>query len=81
MKIKQDELDNLFAYHPPTDSQRKRYEELRAGAKAFAELVVRLTPGCADQRAAVRHIREAVMTANAAIACEPDPDYIESEAG
>lgn len=71
MKIVQATLDNWFTYHPPTGpEQTAKYVELREAAKTFAEAIVRLTPPSADQTAAIRHVREAVMTANAAIACE-----------
>lgn len=69
------DIDNWFRYHPPTPSQRERYEALRDAAKTFAQQVLVLTPAGADQSAAIRKIREAVMTANAAIACEPRADY------
>ena len=38
------------------------------GAKEFAGVLYANTPGCADKTAALRKVREAVMTANAAIA-------------
>ena len=63
------ELRNLFRYHPPLPGQAQKYERLRAAALAFAEVVVAETPPSADQSAALRKIRESVMTANAAIAC------------
>lgn len=66
----QDKLDNWFSHHPPaTPADVARYERLRAAGKAFAEVIVHETPASADQSAALRHVREAVMTANAAIAC------------
>lgn len=64
------DLENLFSYHPPKGDQADRYQRLRAAAKEFAEVVVESTPKGADQSAAIRKIREATMTANAAIACE-----------
>jgi hypothetical protein len=67
------EMDNWFIYHPPkTNEDVIRYQKIRDKAKEFAELVIKLTPPCADQSAAIRKIREAVMTANAAIACDVD---------
>lgn len=63
------DLDNLFMYHPPHTDQPERYGRLRAAAKVFAEEVVACCPPGADRTAAIRKIREAVMTANAAIAC------------
>lgn len=70
------ELDNVFSYHKPFGDQAQRYEVIRATAKAFAEVILRVTPRSADQSAAIRLLREAVMTANAAIAVnekEPVP--------
>lgn len=69
MPIEQSALDNWFKYHKPTDGQPEKYEELRAAGKVLAETIVRLTPPSADQSAAIRLVREAVFTANAAIAC------------
>lgn len=63
-----DWLDDVFSYHRPTEDQLPRYERLRAGAHAFARIIMECAPKCADRTAAIRHIREAVMTANAAIA-------------
>ena len=64
------ELTNWFRYHPPTAGDRDKYDRLRCAAKKFAQDVMECTPPCADQSAAIRKIREAVMTANAAIACD-----------
>jgi hypothetical protein len=68
--ITQSDLDNWFTYHPPKPGQGEKYTEIREAAKVFAELIVQLTPPSADQTAAIRKVREAVFTANAAIACE-----------
>lgn len=62
------DLDHIFKYHTPTPEQLPKYEALRAAAKSFAEAIVAHTPPSADQSAALRHVREAVMTANASIA-------------
>lgn len=69
MPITQTDLDNWFSYHAPKDGQAEVYEKLRAAGGAFAKVVMELTPPSADQTAAIRKIREAVFTANAAIAC------------
>jgi len=63
------ELDVLFTYHPPTPDQIARYNKLRLAARDFAVVILEETPKSADQSAAIRKVREAVMTANAAIAC------------
>lgn len=62
------DIDHVFKYHAPSPDQVPKYEELREYAKMFADAIIRLTPACADQSAALRHVREAVMTANASIA-------------
>jgi hypothetical protein len=64
------DLDNIFSYHAPTPDKLVQYEKLRSAAKDFAKAIVELSPACADQTAAIRHVREAVMTANAAIALD-----------
>lgn len=75
MPITQSDLDNWFRYHPPgeegdPENIQGRYEELRAAGGEFARVILELTPGSADQTAAIRKVREAVMTANAALACK-----------
>jgi hypothetical protein len=62
------DIDNIFSYHPPKSDQVERYNTLREAGKAFAIVILEITPAGADQSAAIRKVREAVMTANAAIA-------------
>jgi hypothetical protein len=62
------DLENLFNYHAPEPDQPAKYEAIRAGAKAFAAIILENTPKSADQTASIRKLREAVMTANACIA-------------
>ena len=69
MPITKENLDNWFQYHSPTADDAVAYEKLRSSAKAFAQAIIELTPPSADQTAALRKVREAVMTANASIAC------------
>lgn len=86
MPITTEQLNNWFTYHAPTPgpykslplndggehhaTQAEVYELIRAAGLQFATVIVGLTPPSADQTAAVRKIREAVFTANAAIACD-----------
>lgn len=63
-----EKLADIFSYHAPTGTQPGQYEAIRGAAKAFAQVLIENTPQCADQTAAVRKLRECVMTANAAIA-------------
>jgi len=62
-------LENWFTYHGPTEDQAGKYADIRNAGFAFARLVLRHTPSSADQTVAIRKIREAVMIANASIAC------------
>lgn len=66
------DLVNWFTYHPPREGQPSRYELLRAQGLVLARLIHGVTPPGDDQSEAIRHVRDAVMTANAAIACEDD---------
>lgn len=63
------DLVNWFTYHAPTGEQQVQYIAIREAALDFAKMIVANTPSGADQTAALRKVREAVMTANAAIAC------------
>lgn len=63
-----DPIEELFTYHAPTGDQPERYKRIRDAAKALArEIDASCEPG-PDRTAAVRHVREAVMTANDSIA-------------
>lgn len=61
-------IGQLFTYHAPNEKQQKQYETIRDAAKFFAMVLVKNTPHGADRVAAIRKLRECVMTANAAIA-------------
>lgn len=69
MAITKEDLENWFTHHPPVGDQVEHYVQLRKAGHELSELILRLAPASADQSAAVRKVREAVMTANAAIAC------------
>ena len=64
------DLDDVFSYHAPLSDDLQRYEALRAAGRLFAQAILDNTKRCADQAAAVRKVREAVMTANAAVALD-----------
>jgi hypothetical protein len=69
MAITEEQLDNWFEYHPPSAEQQASYVAIRKMAKSLAITIVAHSPASADQTAAIRLLRECVMTANAAIAC------------
>jgi hypothetical protein len=60
------QLENWFS----TPDQLPRYVAIRAAALAFAAVVNEQVPDSADKSAAIRMIRDAALTANAAIACQ-----------
>lgn len=62
------DLEHIFTYHAPTEEQTHKYGYIRDLALQLAEAIVSEVPSGADQSAAVRLVREAVMTANAGIA-------------
>lgn len=74
------DIEAAFTYHPPFGTQTERYVAIRDKAKELALLIRESTPMCADQTAAIRKLRECVMTANAAIAINevkpPEPNQV-----
>ncbi len=68
MGLTRDDLQEIFKYHAPDADQQVAYEKLRTEAREFALAILELVPSSADQTAAIRLVRQAVMTANAGIA-------------
>lgn len=58
----------VFKYHPPTGATLPKYAAINQAAKFFAEVILANCPRGADRADAIRKIREARMTANAAVA-------------
>ena len=65
-----DQIENWFTYHAPSGDDLVAYEKLRNSAKSFAAAINDICPESADKTAAIRKVREAVMTANASVACK-----------
>ena len=63
-----DAIEAIFTYHAPEGDQPERYKRIRSAAMDFARVMWAETPAGPDRTVALRKIREAVMTANAAIA-------------
>lgn len=61
-------LADIFSYHTPNDEQIGHYKAIREKARELATVIVAHTPESADQTAALRKLREVVMTANSSIA-------------
>jgi hypothetical protein len=62
------DLDNLFRIHHMEPGDTLKLVKIRDAAKVFAAVVLAETPAGPDQDEALRKIREAVWTANAAVA-------------
>ena len=60
----------VFEHHTPTAEKLVHYDAVHAAAKSFAQVILKHTPPSEDQAAALRLLREATMTANAAIALD-----------
>lgn len=71
MPVNRDNLEHVFTYHAPKGpEQLEAYQKIREAGKNLAAVIFDNTPFCGDQQAAIRKVREAVMTANACIALE-----------
>lgn len=64
-----EELDNWFTYHAPEPGQPEIYQHLRGVGRQFAEEILWHVPPGIERVEAVKHVRDAVMWANAGIAC------------
>lgn len=62
-------IDNWFTYHSPKNNQPERYEGIRSGARELAEIIRLNVPAGIERDNAFARLREAVMWANAGIAC------------
>lgn len=67
--IRQVDLDTMFTYHSPKGDQQARYMAIRVCGKMLAEMIIDCCPPSADTTAAIRLLRESIMTANQSIAC------------
>lgn len=65
-----EQIERIFTYQPPkNDSQIERYKEIRNAGRLMAEIIVDACPVSEEYKIALQKIREAIMWANAAIAC------------
>lgn len=67
-KVTLDNCADVVRYHKPSPAQIEAHERLAAAAEAFIRAILADAPDCADRAAAIRHVREAKMTASAAVA-------------
>ncbi len=63
-------VDDIFGHHAATQEQLEQIAHVRESAKDMALTIMAQCPPSADRTAALRKLREAMMTANAAIVLE-----------
>ena len=76
-KVTFENIEEIFTYHNE-EWKNHHYQDIRKHAKLLAQIILANTPDCADRAAALRKLREAVMTANAAVALAKEPWYEKS---
>lgn len=64
----EEEIDNIFDYHPPKKGQSEIYETIREKAKEFAKLINRICPDSKEKSISFTCIENSVFWANASIA-------------
>lgn len=64
------DLDLFFGLHAIEHEDKVKCGNIRKAARTFARAIYKNCPNSADRNAAIRKVREAVMTANASIACQ-----------
>lgn len=60
----------VFSHHAATPEKRASYEAIHAGAKEFAQIILRRVPDSDDRDAVLHLLREASMLACSAIALD-----------
>ena len=70
--MSQDDFDPtyVFEHHSPTPEKLAHYQALHEAARVFAQVILQHSPASQDQAAALRLLREATMTACAAVALD-----------
>jgi hypothetical protein len=68
-------IDQLFTYHAPDQQQQQHLQAVRMAAKHLGHVILASVPPGADRSAAIRKLRESVMTANAAIVLRGGPNF------
>lgn len=69
-KTVEEEVTAILEYHRPDEAGIAQITEIRKGAHAAIVAILHNCPRSADRSAAIRKIREGMMTANAAIVLE-----------
>lgn len=70
IEINEGNVDEVFKYHAPTDTQIPRYNGINEASKLYAKIILENVPRCPLRTAALNLIMDCRMKANAAIALE-----------
>ena len=62
-----EQVHDLIGYHNLDNEMLKKMTEIQSATEFMINTIASCTPKSADQSAAIRHVREAMMTANASI--------------
>ena len=65
--INSKKLEKWFGANAVPGKDMPETTELRYEAKRFAESIMRISPACADQSHAIRHVRDALQSAIQAV--------------
>jgi hypothetical protein len=63
-----EELERLFAYHPPKEDQRRRYQHIQEAAKFLGYVIKEHCPESRERDVAIQLLTMVRMTANQSIA-------------
>lgn len=69
MQISSEDIDNWFTYHAPDERQVAVYRRLRNAGGRVADLFNATVPDGVEKDNAMQALRQAIMWANAGIAC------------
>ena len=65
---RQEQLENNFSHHPPTEEKLERYDSIRHQSKDLAQLLVEACPDSRELSLALTKLEECCFWANASIA-------------
>lgn len=68
MSVHNGNIEAVFSYHQCNEGQVEAMNIIRDTARHFAQAILDNVPSSADQQAAIRKVREAMLTANSRIA-------------
>lgn len=70
-KISLENLKDVVYWHAPNEAAKKKFERIAWASEEFMKVILEECPDCADRSAALRHARDARMTANSAVSLDP----------